>query len=94
MLERTRHRADRLGGDAGIERGRVQLGMPEQNLDDANIDILLEQVGGKAVTQRVWTDALLDASCLRCLMDGPIELARRDGLEESSGRETANPGAA
>ncbi len=43
-----RHRADRLGGDAGIERGRVQLGMPEQNLDDANIDILLEQVSGKA----------------------------------------------
>ena len=33
MLERTRHRADRLGGDAGVERGRVQLGVPEQNLD-------------------------------------------------------------
>jgi len=45
------------------------------------LDILLEQVSGKAVTQRVRTDALLDANCLRCLLDGPIGLARRDGLE-------------
>ena len=49
MLERTRHRADRLGGNARIKRGGVQLGVAEQNLDDANIDILLEQVGGEGV---------------------------------------------
>ena len=57
MLERAGHRADRLGRDAGIERGRVELGMPEQHLDDADVDILLEQVGGKAVAQRVATRA-------------------------------------
>jgi hypothetical protein len=31
MLERACHRPDRLRGDTGIERGRVELGMPEQS---------------------------------------------------------------
>jgi hypothetical protein len=47
MLERAGHRPDRLRRDPSIERGRVELGMPEQNLDDANVDILLEQMGGE-----------------------------------------------
>ena len=87
MLERARHRPDRLGGDAGVERGRIQLGVPEQNLDDANIDILLEQVSGKAVAQRVRTDALLDASGFCGLMDSPVDLARRNGLERVPSRK-------
>src|SRR5215470_283658 len=91
ILERTRHRTDRLGGDAGVERGGVQLGVSEQNLDDANVDILLEQVSGKAVPQRVRTDTFLDAGSLRCLMDGPIELARRDGLESVPTGKQPNP---
>src|SRR5262245_29453212 len=81
MLERARHGPDRIGGDTGVERSRIQLGGPEQNLDDANIDILLEQVSGKAVAQRVRTDALLDASGFCGLMDSPVDLARRNGLE-------------
>jgi hypothetical protein len=40
MLERARYCTDRLGGDTGVERGRIQLGVPEQNLDYADIDIL------------------------------------------------------
>jgi hypothetical protein len=32
-----------------MERGRVQLRVSEQNLDNADIDILLEQMRGKAV---------------------------------------------
>ena len=74
MLERARHCPDRLGGDTRIERGRVQLGVPKQNLDNADIDILLEQVRSKAVAQRVRADALLDASGLRCFMNSPVEL--------------------
>ena len=77
MLERARHRPDRLGGDAGVERGRIQLGVPEQNLDDANIDILLEQVGGKAVAQRVRRHPLLDLGRGGGGMNGTIELPRR-----------------
>ena len=30
MLERTGHRADRLGGNAGVERGRIKLAVPQQ----------------------------------------------------------------
>src|SRR5271167_1252378 len=45
-LERALDVADRVDGDAGVERGRLQLGVSEQHLDHANIDILLEQVRG------------------------------------------------
>ena len=41
--------ADRVDGDAGVERRRLQLRVSEQNLDHANIDALLEQMGGEAV---------------------------------------------
>src|SRR4029077_20913141 len=43
--------ADRVDGDAGVERRRLQLRVSEQNLDYANIDALLEQMGGEAVPQ-------------------------------------------
>jgi hypothetical protein len=44
--------ASRAGGDTcGMKRGRVQLGVPEQNLNNANIGILLEQVRGKALSR-------------------------------------------
>ena len=49
VLQRAHDLTDRLGGDARIERGRVELGMSKQDLDHADIDVLLEQVGGKAV---------------------------------------------
>src|SRR6478735_6822547 len=93
MLEWAGHRPDRLGGDTGVERGRVQLGVPEQNLDNTNIDILLEQVGGKAVAQRMRTDTLLDASGFCGLMDSPVDLASR-WARESSVPETTSRGAA
>ena len=53
LLERACHRPDRLRRNAGIERCGVQLGMPEQHLDHADVDVLLEEMGGKAVPQRV-----------------------------------------
>ena len=70
-----------LGRHAGVERGRVELGMSEQHLDDADVDVLLEQVGGKAVAQRMGRDALLDAGRLGGLVDGAVELARRQRLD-------------
>src|SRR5438132_547620 len=53
VLQRAHDLADRLGGDAGIERRGVEPGVTEQHLDDADIDVLLEQVSGKAVPQGV-----------------------------------------
>ena len=49
-LQRTRHVADRVNGDARIKRGRFQLGVSEQDLDDPDIDVLFEQMRGEAVT--------------------------------------------
>ena len=48
-LQRPGDGADRLGRDPGVERGGVELGVSEQHLDDADVDILFQEVGGKAV---------------------------------------------
>ena len=60
MIERAHHGADELGRHAGVAGGGVELGMPEQHLDDAHVDILLEQVGREAVAQRVQRHVLVD----------------------------------
>src|SRR5580693_1060310 len=52
-LQGARDVADRVDGDAGLERGRLQLGVSEQHLDHANIDVLFEQMRGEAVPQRM-----------------------------------------
>ena len=44
-IQRAHDLADRVGGDVGVERRRIKFGMPQQNLDNANIHLLLEQVG-------------------------------------------------
>ena len=45
-LQRAGDVADRVDGDARVERGRLQLGVAEQHLDHANIDVLFEQMRG------------------------------------------------
>src|SRR5271169_4962198 len=52
-LQRALDVADRVDGDAGAERDRLELGVSEQNLNHANVDVLLEQMGGEAVPQRM-----------------------------------------
>jgi hypothetical protein len=49
LLQRTDHFAQQVGGDLGVERSGLQLLVPEQDLDHADIDLLFEQVGGEAV---------------------------------------------
>src|SRR5262245_30070071 len=53
MLQWADHLLDRLGGNPRIERRVLELGVTEQNLDHANVGVLLEQMGGEAVPQRV-----------------------------------------
>src|SRR6516225_3813757 len=57
-------------GDAGVKRRGVELGVAQQCLDHANIDVLLKEVGGKAVPQRVRRHALLDPRGLGGSVDG------------------------
>jgi hypothetical protein len=52
-VQRAPHVADRVDGDAGVERGRLEFRVPQQDLDRANVDALFEQVGRKAVPQRM-----------------------------------------
>ena len=52
----------------------------KQSLDQPDIDAALEQMGGKAVAQRMQADALPDAGSVRRLMEQAAELARRRAL--------------
>src|SRR5271169_4101979 len=58
-VERADHVADRGTGDAGVTGRGVELGMAEQHLDDADVDILFQEVRGKAVPQRMRRHSLL-----------------------------------
>ena len=48
-LERAGDFADRVDGDARIERRRFQLGVAEQDLNHPDVDALFKQVGGEAM---------------------------------------------
>src|SRR5471032_2801121 len=76
-FERAGDVADSPGGDLGVERRGVELLVSEQHLDDADVDLLLEQMGGEAVAQRVQRDALVDACRLSRGVAGTVELACR-----------------
>src|SRR4029077_14386765 len=80
-LERALDVADRVDGDAGVERGRLQLGVAEQDLDHADVDVLFEQVSGEAVPQGVRRDSLGDARRLRRGVNGAHELAGRHRVD-------------
>ena len=78
MLQRTDHFAQQVGRHLGIEGGGVQFLVTEQHLDDPDVDLLLQQVSGKAVPQRVHRHPLVDPGRDRRVMDGAVELARCD----------------
>ena len=94
VLQRAHDRADRLGGDARVERRRVELGMSEQNLDHPNIDVLLQQMGRKAVPQRMRRHLLGDLGQVCGRMAGAVELARRYRLQRMAARKQPAAGCA
>ena len=55
--------------------------MPEQDLDDADVDAVLQQVGGEAVAQRVRADPLGDVGCACRLDDDAVKLPGADRLQ-------------
>ena len=70
----------RLQGDAGVEGGGVELPVPEQHLDDPDVGVVLQQVRGEAVAQRMHRDALVELGGLCGGVTGAVELARGDRL--------------
>ena len=55
--------------------------MAEQRLDEADIDPVLKQVGGKAVPQRVRADMLVEARGVARLDNDAVQLAGAERLE-------------
>jgi hypothetical protein len=65
---------ERLGRDASVKRGRIELAVPHQDLDHADIDILFQQMGGEAVAQRMGRHPLPYPGRFRRLMDRAVDL--------------------
>src|SRR4029077_15761241 len=84
---RAHDRTDHVGGYLRVERGRIEPGMSEQNLDQTHIGFLFEQVGGKAVAQCVRRNSLLDRRPICSGMNGAIELPRRQRQQRITARE-------
>ena len=53
MLQRALDRTQGGAGDLAIARGRVELLVPEQDLDHPDVDLLLQEMGGEAGPQAV-----------------------------------------
>ena len=53
QLERALDLSDRVERNASVSRRRGDMPMPQQILDDADIDALLQQMRGKAMAKRV-----------------------------------------
>jgi len=86
-VERARHLADRADGDAGVERGRVELLVSEQDLDDPDIGLLLQEMRGKAVPQCMNTNALGNAGACCGHANEPVKLARTHVLPVVAGKQ-------
>src|SRR3954452_6834818 len=90
-IERAHDHADGVGGDTRIERRGLELGVPEQHLDHADVDVLLQQVSREAVAQRVRRDPLGDLGPLSGGMDGPVELTRGERVDWVLSGEQPDP---
>src|SRR3954470_19736613 len=90
-IERAHDHADGVGSDPRIERRGLELGVPEQDLDHADVDVLLQQVGREAVAQRVRRDPLGDLGRARGGMDGPVELTRGERVDWVLSGEQPDP---
>src|SRR6201985_941410 len=80
LVERAGYGAHRSGRDLGVEGGIVQLRVPEQDLDDADINTVLQEMGCETVAQRVRSDPLGDLRGLCRLDADAMELPGADRL--------------
>src|SRR4051794_23530469 len=87
LVERAGYGAHRSGRDLGVEGGVLQLRVSEQDLDDADIHAVLEQVGGETVAQRVRPDPLADLRRLCRFDDDPMQMSGADRLHRVLSRK-------
>ena len=70
--------AQHVGGNVCVARRRVELGVPEQDLDHAHINAALQQMGGEGMPQGMRRDPGAQACRLRRHVADAVELAGRD----------------
>lgn len=75
MFQRAGNLLSGLGGDAGIAHRGVQVLVPKQDPDHADIDLVFENMGGEAVPERVHRHPLVDLGRLYRGTTGAAELA-------------------
>src|SRR2546423_13676836 len=85
-VERAGYGADRGVGDTGVTGGGIELGVAEQHLDDADVGILFQEMGGKAVPQRMWRHPLFDPGGLGGAVNGTVKLTGRQWLDRIAPR--------
>src|SRR5882724_2939333 len=61
MLQWAFDRPQRGAGDVAVVGGGIQLLVAQQHLDHPDVHLLLQEVGRKAMPQRMQTDAFADA---------------------------------
>ena len=71
----------------GVDRCRLELLVAQQDLDHADVDLALQQVGGKGVAQRVRGHALGDAGSRGGVVHGAIEPPSAQWLHHIQPRE-------
>eukprot|EP01137_Pigoraptor_chileana_P001308 Opistho-2@38752 len=86
-VERPGDGMDRSRRHLGIERGRLQLAVAKQDLDHADIDVLLEQMRREAMAQGVRADALADAGDLGGFLNRAMQLPGRDRIGATAPRK-------
>ncbi len=84
--------ADCLGGDLAIQRRGVELRVPQQHLDHANIHLLFQKMGGEAVPQRMRGNALFNPRRVLGGMEGAVyvPVVVRFPFDEKRRRVNAN----
>lgn len=55
--------AQGAGGDLAVQRGGIEAPVAEQDLDDADVDLLLQQMGGKGMPTGILTLLMIRGLC-------------------------------
>ena len=79
------HHAER--GHLRVHGGGLQLLVAQQHLDHADVDLLFQQVGGKAVAQDVGRHAFVDLGRIRGKVDGAVDLPGGQRVRRVQARE-------
>jgi len=95
QVDGTLDLGDVRGRDAGVAESRVDRGVPEEHLNDADVGAQLEEVRREAMPQHMGRDGLLDAGLEGGLVQGMTNGVDADRVTRLFAREQiGGPGAA